>query len=144
MDLNGMKSINDAYGHTAGDKLLEAVSRRMKDSLRSYDFTGRISGDEFLAVLPGISGEHLGLSVQQVKESLEQSPIDLGEGRFVRPTISVGAALYPRDGSDSGALIKFSDERMYEDKQRARMRWLSDAAAQFDPEAIAAAGQSLS
>ncbi len=59
MDLNGMKPINDSYGHAAGDKFLGAVSIRLRESLRSYDFLGRIGGDEFLAVLPGISDERM-------------------------------------------------------------------------------------
>ncbi len=113
MDLNGMKPIDDSYGHAAGDKLLELVSSRLRDSLRGYDFLGRIGGDEFLAVLPGISEEHLVLSIEQLKRALESSPVDLGEGRYVRPTISIGGALYPRDGAESGELIKFSGERMY-------------------------------
>ena len=137
MDLNGMKPINDSYGHAAGDKLLGAVSFRLRESLRSYDFLGRIGGDEFLAVLSGISDEHLELTIEQLKDALEETAINLGDERFVRASISIGAALYPRDGANAGELIKLSDERMYEDKQHSRMRALSDASAQLEtPEQV--------
>ena len=50
MDINGLKPINDSDGHAAGDKLLAEAGRKLRDSLRSYDFVGRIGGDEFIVI----------------------------------------------------------------------------------------------
>ncbi len=122
MDLNGLKPVNDSYGHAAGDRLLSATAARLRQSLRSYDFVGRIGGDEFLAILPGIKTEDMEASVENMKKMLSESPVELGVGIQVRPMISVGAALFPKDAADPDELIYLSDQRMYEDKERSRRR----------------------
>jgi diguanylate cyclase (GGDEF)-like protein len=120
MDLDGLKPVNDSYGHAAGDRLLAATAARLRQSLRSYDFVGRIGGDEFLAILPGIKADDMEKSVEHMKKMISESPVELGPGIQVRPMISVGAALFPDDAADPDDLIYLSDQRMYEDKERTR------------------------
>ncbi len=120
MDLDGLKPVNDSYGHAAGDRLLAAAATRLKESLRSYDFVGRIGGDEFLAILPGIGAGNIANSVAQLKSKLSENPVELGEGIQVRPMISIGAALYPDDAADPDKLVYLSDKRMYDDKEKSR------------------------
>ena len=81
---------------------------------------GRIGGDEFLAILPGIKAEDMMTSVEHMKKMVSESPVELGEGIQVRPMISVGAALFPDDAADPDELIYLSDQRMYDDKERTR------------------------
>lgn len=138
MDLNGLKPVNDSYGHAAGDRLLAATAARLRQSLRSYDFVGRIGGDEFLAILPGIKPADMEASVEHIKKMLSESPVELGPGIQVRPMISVGAALFPEDASDPDELIYLSDQRMYEDKERARRRPV-DPSLTVSPKAATAA-----
>jgi|GEM_PF-1856065 len=118
MDLNGLKPVNDSYGHEAGNRLLRAVGERLRETVRNYDFVGRVGGDEFLALLPGIGREHLEEIVQQIKSSMAQTTVEVGKERFVRPVVSIGAVLYPEDGVEERDLMDLGDQRMYEDKRR--------------------------
>jgi diguanylate cyclase (GGDEF)-like protein/putative nucleotidyltransferase with HDIG domain len=120
MDLNGLKPINDSYGHAAGDKLLAATASRLRSSLRSYDFVARIGGDEFLAVLPGVSAADIQQTVSILKKAVSSQPVPLGEGNFARPFLSIGAAHYPTDSQDPDELVSLSDQRMYIDKESSR------------------------
>ncbi len=120
MDLDGLKPVNDSYGHAAGDRLLAAAAARLTESLRSYDFVGRIGGDEFLAILPGIRQDNIAKNVALLKSKLSETPVELGDGIQVRPMISIGAALYPDDAADPDKLVYLSDKRMYDDKERSR------------------------
>ena len=118
MDLTGLKPVNDSYGHVAGDRLLAGTAKRLQDSLRSYDFVGRVGGDEFLALAPGVSRENLAQLVEQIKSALQESPVEVASGKMLRPVLSIGAALYPEEGATSKELLDLSDQRMYEDKER--------------------------
>jgi diguanylate cyclase (GGDEF)-like protein/putative nucleotidyltransferase with HDIG domain len=121
MDLDGLKPVNDSYGHSAGDKLLLDIGRNLKAHLRSYDFLGRVGGDEFLAIVPGIAKDGLDAKVLAIKKTLAAKPIMVTEGVYLRPKISVGAALFPVDATESEELIYLADRRMYRDKSHSRV-----------------------
>ncbi len=129
MDLNGLKPVNDSYGHAAGNKLLAATAKRLRTSLRSYDFVARIGGDEFLALLPGVRETDLQQTVTIVKKAVSDEPAPVGEEHFVRPVLSIGAAHYPSDSLDPDELVSIADQRMYIDKEASRHR--------LDPEPVA-------
>ncbi len=116
MDVNGLKMINDTYGHEAGDKLLLATGRKLSGALRNYDFVGRLGGDEFLALLPGISARALQETTHKLKEALQQETVELGSGAVSYSMISVGAAHFPTEADSPRTLLALSDERMYKDK----------------------------
>jgi diguanylate cyclase (GGDEF)-like protein/putative nucleotidyltransferase with HDIG domain len=120
MDLDGLKPVNDSYGHAAGDKLLLDIGRNLRAHLRSYDFLGRVGGDEFLAIVPGIAKDGLDAKVTAIKKTLASKPIMVTEGVYLRPKISVGAALFPVDATESEELIYLADRRMYRDKTHSR------------------------
>lgn len=120
MDLDGLKPVNDSYGHAAGDKLLLDIGRNLRAHLRSYDFLGRVGGDEFLAIVPGIAKDGLDAKVLAIKKTLASKPIMVTEGVYLRPKISVGAALFPVDATESEELIYLADRRMYRDKTHSR------------------------
>ncbi len=141
MDINGLKPINDCYGHSAGDKLLSETGRKLKESLRSYDFVGRIGGDEFLAVLPGVTPDGIEERVRVLKRHVSAAPIEVVHAVNARAVISVGAVLYPRDGTTADDLMYASDRRMYEDKEASRSdlltlppgtSYVSDPSTAFD------------
>jgi diguanylate cyclase (GGDEF)-like protein/putative nucleotidyltransferase with HDIG domain len=120
MDLDGLKPVNDSYGHAAGDKLLLDIGRNLRAHLRSYDFLGRVGGDEFMAIVPGIAKDGLDAKVLAIKQSLASKPIMVTEDVYLRPKMSVGASLFPVDASDSEELIYLADRRMYRDKTHSR------------------------
>jgi diguanylate cyclase (GGDEF)-like protein len=115
-DLDGLKAINDTYGHRAGDVALRQVAQCMQGSLRSYDVCARYGGDEFLAVLSdcdGVQGEAKALQLQAAVDALE---VEVRARVLVRTGISIGAATYPEDGELLEELIESADARMYTNK----------------------------
>ena len=118
MDINGLKPVNDSFGHSAGDELLIETSRRLRERLRAYDYAARVGGDEFLAILPGVSREDLSIAVEAIKKAIAQPAVEVCEGTYVKVTIAIGSAMYPDDGLNPEDLVNLSDQRMYAEKER--------------------------
>ncbi|MGA8620379.1 MAG: HD domain-containing phosphohydrolase [Candidatus Sulfotelmatobacter sp.] len=129
-DIDGLKKINDSFGHLEGDKLLREFSGRLKDACRGYDYVARMGGDEFVVTAPGLSAA----DVEEKTSRLNQAAIEAGRhisGREVI-TLSVGTAFCPEDGYDVEALLAEADRRMYAVKQthHAQIAASQDALAQ--------------
>ncbi len=119
LDLNQFKSINDRFGHQAGDALLKAFGHRLEFCLRPEDILGRLGGDEFAIVLPGVPVE----DVQHIAERLVQAASEayIIQGQEIRCSASVGIALMPKHGEELWHLLSVADGAMYDAKN------LSDA-----------------
>ena len=119
LDLDRFKHVNDTHGHEIGDKLLQAVAKRVIDAVRSDDVVVRMGGDEFVVILSAVKG------ASQVNEMAARitttlaAPIEIDSKPLVT-TVSIGVSLYPRDGEDMGALLRHSDTAMYQAKDRGR------------------------
>jgi len=114
-DIDGLKKINDSFGHLEGDKLLREFSMRMKDACRGYDYVARMGGDEFVVTAPGLTPE----AALEKASRLNEAAIEAGRetcGRDV-VSLSVGTAFCPEDGFDVEALLAEADRRMYSVKQ---------------------------
>jgi diguanylate cyclase (GGDEF)-like protein/PAS domain S-box-containing protein len=112
LDLNRFKSVNDTFGHSAGDLLLQSVVTRLQKCLREGDTLSRFGGDEFVLLLPEICGaSNVELIAQKIIASLKK-PFEL-EGQEVFVGISIGAALFPEFGNSKDVLIKHADIAMY-------------------------------
>ncbi len=123
LDLDGFKAVNDTYGHKAGDKMLRELSKAMCAQLRDYDFLARYAGDEFVAIIP----ETEDISVEELCQRLEKAVSDfvlpIGDGRFARVGISIGAASYPNGGATLDQIIISADKAMYNMKMlRKRLK----------------------
>ncbi len=120
VDLDNFKQINDTHGHGAGDEILVAVARRLKDSTRGDDAVSRHGGDEFLYLALELGG---GANIALIAEKLIktiQAPYDLGTNRPDGPlgvTASIGIAMYPKDGTTADRLINSADKAMYRAKR---------------------------
>ena len=128
MDLDHFKEVNDTLGHPVGDLLLQAVGQRLKSRLREQDILGRLGGDEFLAMLDHAANQDAsGTVAQKIIHSLMQ-PFSI-EGNEIKIGVSVGIAIYPKDGSTANELIKNADIAMYRAKESGRntFRYFSDA-----------------
>ncbi len=119
IDLDGFKSVNDTYGHQAGDAALVEVARRLAAVLRGGDVVGRYGGDEFVVVCPHLSDENAirGLA-RRLDEAISGSPIVDGD-RSYRLGASIGTAIGPRRGETPSSLIHRADEAMYAAKRAA-------------------------
>ncbi|HEX7435532.1 MAG TPA: bifunctional diguanylate cyclase/phosphodiesterase, partial [Caldimonas sp.] len=111
VDLDGFKPVNDTYGHSVGDMVLEQVGQRLKSLSRGKDVVARVGGDEFLLLLTNVNSED---SIAHVATRLigGLSQAYAVDGREVIISCSVGIALYP-DGCSYGKLIARADAAMY-------------------------------
>jgi diguanylate cyclase (GGDEF)-like protein len=119
-DIDGLKKINDSFGHLEGDKLLREFSIRLKEACRGYDYVARMGGDEFVITAPGLTPE----AALEKAERLNAAAIDAGRhtcGCDIT-SLSVGTAFCPEDGHDVEALLAEADRRMYAVKQRHHAR----------------------
>lgn len=127
LDLNQFKSINDRFGHQAGDALLKAFGHRLEFCLRPEDILGRLGGDEFAIVLPGIEEE----DVRHVADRLVQTASEayIIQGQEITCAASVGIALMPQHGEDLWGLISVADQAMYDAKTQADEAAANDGTA---------------
>ena len=119
LDSDGLKRVNDRYGHRAGDTLLTLTAECCRLHARKADLVGRRGGDEFLLVLDGMDRA----GAERVKERLQQAITDTlaVHPQFAGMTgASIGLAMFPQDADDKDALIACADREMYRDKQARR------------------------
>jgi diguanylate cyclase (GGDEF)-like protein/PAS domain S-box-containing protein len=119
LDLDRFKNVNDSFGHYVGDRLLEAVSKRLQASLRDSDILARLGGDEFVIGLPMVA-DNRGIETfaQKVLSKLGE-PFRI-EGHELKVSASIGISVYPTDGEIPEALLQFADAAMYQAKKERR------------------------
>ena len=116
LDLEEFKTVNDTYGHDAGDGVLRRAAERLRGCVRAGDTIARLGGDEFILVLENIEGqEDIDHVVEKIKSGFEQ-PFNVNSHSIVLG-INIGSAVYPENGTDMDALIACADASMYEDKR---------------------------
>jgi diguanylate cyclase (GGDEF)-like protein/PAS domain S-box-containing protein len=120
LDLNRFKSVNDTYGHEAGDELLRIVAERMLGCLRSSDTLARLGGDEFVVLLRGDPQSDELVSVIHRLHAAVGQPIGLKWGT-VAVSCCIGHAVYPKDGITDLELLAHADRQMYEQKAIDRL-----------------------
>ncbi|MCL4801320.1 MAG: EAL domain-containing protein [Burkholderiales bacterium] len=118
-DLDRFKLVNDTYGHQLGDELLAMVGERLRGLVRSSDTVARVSGDEFVVVLPDVEHADAAATVAQKMLARLGTPFVLG-GQELSLSASVGIALYPADGADAESLLKAADAALYRAKDLGR------------------------
>lgn len=121
MDLDGFKAVNDTLGHSVGDELLVALSKRMKLALREGDTLARIGGDEFIVLMVDLG--KIEDSEPVVKRLLQEisDPITIGDD-VIEISASIGLTLYPEDHVDADQLMRHADQAMYIAKQLGKNR----------------------
>lgn len=116
LDLDNFKSVNDTLGHSLGDLLLKAVTKRLQASIRKSDTLARMGGDEFTLIFENVSGkEDLDFLTGKIHAVFSQ-PFELGD-QTLSITASIGVSLYPCDAQESESLLKQADIAMYRAKQ---------------------------
>ncbi len=118
IDLDRFKQVNDSLGHPAGDELLRQIAGRLRQDLRASDIAGRLSGDEFVVVLPQSDVEQTTDMVERLLQLLG-SPVTVA-GVALAASASVGIAMFPDDGRDMETLLHRADMAMYQAKSSGR------------------------
>ncbi len=111
LNLDRFKFINDHFGHSVADHLLQSLALRLKRGVREVDVVARVAGDEFLVLVPDLRrSADMGRFAQKLL-SLAARPFELG-GRTIEVTASIGVATYPDDGQDAETLLRSADAAM--------------------------------
>jgi diguanylate cyclase (GGDEF)-like protein len=120
VDLDHFKSINDSYGHQAGDEVLRRVGRILQESLRSTDLAARYGGEEFAVLLPHTSEKDACRLAERIRSSIE-SEVFMQDGEQFRVTASIGVASVEAGSLDrDGDLVLKADQALYEAKRNGR------------------------
>lgn len=116
LDLDGFKVVNDTFGHEVGDRLLCEAAERLQRCIRASDTIGRIGGDEFTVMLTNLCGpEAAGVVAAKIRDAVAR-PFDL-DGTPTAVSVSIGIAVYPRDGRTKAELFRHADAEMYRAKR---------------------------
>jgi diguanylate cyclase (GGDEF)-like protein len=126
MDIDLFKSVNDTYGHLAGDTVLRDVALSLRSQLRSYDFIGRYGGEEFLALLPGCDQETSAEIARRMCQTVAGHPVQVGDVE-VPVTVSIGLSSTAEVGFDPDALITAADSGLYRAKAGGRNQVIAAA-----------------
>ncbi len=116
LDINDFKGINDTYGHSAGDRILCVIARRLEGCLRDTDTAARMGGDEFTVLLSEIHSGAVSRKIDQIHAVMAE-PLGPEFGDMRMPSCSIGVACYPTDGADADSLLNHADREMYRIKK---------------------------
>jgi diguanylate cyclase (GGDEF)-like protein len=111
VDVRGLKSVNDTRGHQAGDELLKQVAALLTASSRSHDVVGRLGGDELAVMLTEQGADGMAAVMRRVRAQLPAARAELGFDHDW--DLTIGIAVYPRDGHSVEALLAAADRRLY-------------------------------
>lgn len=117
IDLDHFKSINDAYGHAEGDRILRAAAGRLTSAVRDTDVAARLGGEEFALILPGAGPVEAVQSAERARAAI--AGISVG-GRAL--TATAGIATCPEDSRNAGRLLELADAALYSGKRAGRDR----------------------
>lgn len=119
LDVDHFKRFNDRFGHAAGDAVLKAVANVFQTSIRAEDIACRYGGEEFSIIMPDVSlagaferAENIRLAIAAIRWGADTAPGDV--------TISIGVAMYPKDGTDAEHLLSVADQALYRAKHAGR------------------------
>jgi diguanylate cyclase (GGDEF)-like protein len=118
-DLDGLKKINDYYGHLAGDHYITTFAALLKQSYRKSDMFSRVGGDEFVGLFSSTTAEALDGKICSMRTEFEKIEIQAELGHF-NGSFSFGIAQFPNDSDDKSKLMQIADANMYKDKMRKK------------------------
>jgi diguanylate cyclase (GGDEF)-like protein/putative nucleotidyltransferase with HDIG domain len=131
-DVDRFKSINDRYGHPAGDRALVEIANRLRGASRAGDVLARYGGEEFALLVPEAGPTELPSIAQRLRDHVASSPIAVSATSWIAVTVSVGAACYPRHGENPADLIAAADRALYAAKSAGADRVVVGASTPGD------------
>ncbi len=121
MDLDGLKSINDRYGHYQGDLVLRSVAHVIRSGLRGVDVPARYGGDEFVALLPETDPSGAYVVAEKIRQVTSEMVVQSG-GEQITTSLSIGVVSCPDDGHTADELMIAADKAMYSSKRLGKNR----------------------
>jgi diguanylate cyclase (GGDEF)-like protein len=121
IDIDHFKRYNDTLGHLAGDEILRKLGALFKASIRSCDCASRYGGEEFLIMLPETDSTVAAITAERIRSQVSGKAFG-DKNKKLSVTISMGVAVFPRDGDEPEALIACADKALYEAKENGRNR----------------------
>ncbi|WP_335338368.1 GGDEF domain-containing protein [Agarivorans gilvus] len=118
IDIDHFKSINDKFGHMAGDKALKVIARALQNNLRDTDFLARFGGEEFVLLMPNISPDAVMVPLDNIREQIKALPFRFKDQQ-VTVTVSIGATLFKENDKPLDAFER-ADQALYESKSSGR------------------------
>lgn len=124
LDIDHFKQVNDTYGHALGDRVLVQVAHLLSRAMRRTDMVARYGGEEFVILMPGTSRDDALSAVEELRQEIAASPIDLGEGKALNLNFSAGVAGIPDDANvvTPKELLSRADDRLLAAKRAGRAR----------------------
>jgi diguanylate cyclase (GGDEF)-like protein/PAS domain S-box-containing protein len=116
IDVDGLKHVNDEYGHEAGDAMLRGVGQTLTSSLRGWDVVARVGGDEFVALMVGIGPDETAAAAERMRSAVHAISVPHGQAR-----VSVGWAV-GEPGADPRGVARLADSHLYQAKEAGRDR----------------------
>ena len=120
IDVDNLKAYNDRNGHLRGSQLLREIARLLAGQLRSFDLVAKYGGDEFTLILPQTGLDGALVVAERMRAAIADYTFPLAQPNSI--TVSLGVALFPKDGTDVNGLIQSADRALYLAKQRGRNR----------------------
>jgi diguanylate cyclase (GGDEF)-like protein/putative nucleotidyltransferase with HDIG domain len=130
IDLNGLKQVNDNFGHQQGDRVLRMVADVFRRHVRNYDTVVRYAGDEFFIILPDTTNQVAVETANRIKRAVRETSLEVTPERVINLSASFGVATYPGDAKVADGLIAAADRAMYADKRLTQQAALLSAAKQ--------------
>jgi diguanylate cyclase (GGDEF)-like protein len=127
LDLDHFKLVNDTYGHARGDAVLTEFSRRLQSVVREVDTVARYGGEEFVVVLPETSVDGAVRLAERIGATVRDRPFDAADGPALPVTVSIGASVFPVNGTTAPLLLRAADAALYQAKHQGRDRWAAAA-----------------
>lgn len=122
LDIDYFKRVNDKYGHQAGDAILKGMSDLLVKQARAVDSVCRYGGEEIAVILPETDTVGAMNAAERLRAGVERQSFDIGEGKAINITMSIGVATYPQQADSLEALVKASDVALYAAKEAGRNR----------------------
>ena len=121
LDIDGLKKINDEYGHAVGDVMIANLAKVIHKHIRTSDVPARLGGDEFAILMPDADKRGAFALAQRLWQELEEQPMYEHDGKHLMLNVSIGVSGYPWGGEDADEMMHWADSDMYANKVSRRL-----------------------